>query len=385
MIHRKLGLPEKMSFFLFGPRQTGKTTLIESNFTANTWSINLLFSEEFLKYTKAPDLFRREAIEKITNKNITTIFIDEVQKVPEILNEVHYLIEHYSCKFILSGSSARKLKRGHANLLAGRAIQRYLFPYIYEEISDTFLLEDVLHYGTLPAVYLRDEADKRDILKTYTETYLKEEIQQEALVRNLGGFSRFLEIAAAQFGELVNFSAVGRDCHLLTPTVQSYYEILEDTLIGFKLQPWLRSARKRMVAHPRFYFFDNGITNSINHRLNSPLDPQTRGRLFEQFIILETYRLIHYSQSETKMFFWRTNNGAEVDLLLEKNGQIVAAFEIKSTKEVTGADLSGIRSFKEDFTDTPTFVVANVNNAYTLDETKVIPWSEYLQSLHAFL
>lgn len=384
MIARKLKLPKQNSFFLFGPRQTGKSTLLFSKYKTKTWYIDLLLTDIFLKYSKSPELFRHEAIEKI-EKGITTIIVDEVQRVPVLLNEVHYLIERFKCQFILSGSSARKLKRGNANLLAGRAVQRYLFPFIYDEIKDSFNLEDVLQFGTLPAIYGKSREEKIDILKTYSETYLREEIQMEGIVRNLGAFSRFLDIAASQFGELLSFSSIGRECHVPSRTVQSYYEILEDTLIGFKLQPWMKSQRKRLVAHPKFYFFDLGIINSLNRHLTSEPDNKLRGRLFEQFILLETYRQIKYTQSEAAIYFWRTNHGAEVDLIIEKHGNITAAFEIKSSKEISGASLSGLRSFSEEYPQSQLHVIADVSDAYKLSNVLILPWKEYIQKLKTFL
>lgn len=381
MIHRLCNPPKKQSFFLFGPRQTGKSTLIGSIWKENIWHIDLLHYEEFIKYSKTPDLFRKEAIHKINKEKITTIFVDEIQRVPPILNEVHSLMESLSCQFILTGSSARKLKRGGANLLAGRAIQRFLFPFVYQEIQEEFDLEDVLRFGSLPALYQKTEQEKIDILTAYTETYLKEEIQAEGLVRNLGGFSRFLEIAAAQSGELIDFTALAREAQLTARTVQSYYEILEETLVGLRLPPWRKSVRKRLTAHPKFYFFDTGVTNSINRRLLAPPDPLLRGRLFEQWVVLETHRLLSYRQSEARLFYWRTNTGAEVDLLIEKHGKIIAACEIKASQNVGRGDLSGLRAFSEDYPKTKLFVISNVLNAHERDAVLVLPWQEYLQTV----
>lgn len=381
MIHRRCNLPKKRSFFLFGPRQTGKSTLIQLIWKEHIWQIDLLHHEEFIKYAKEPDLFRKEAIQKIDKEKKTTIFVDEIQRVPPILNEVHSLMESHSCQFILTGSSARKLKRGGANLLAGRAVQRFLFPFVYQEIQEEFDLEDVLRFGSLPAIYQKTEHEKIDILTAYTETYLKEEIQAEGLVRNLGGFSRFLEIAAAQSGELVDFTALGREAQLTARTVQSYYEILEDTLVGLRLPPWRRSVRKRLTAHPKFYFFDTGVTNSLNRRLLAPPDPLLRGRLFEQWVVLETYRLLSYKQSEARLFYWRTNMGAEVDLLIEKHGEIIAACEIKASRNVNRADLSGLRAFSEDHPKARLVVISNVPNTYAIDAVLILPWQAYLQFL----
>ncbi|MFQ5640990.1 MAG: AAA family ATPase, partial [bacterium] len=198
-------MPERGSFFLLGPRQTGKSTLIDAKFRSRTWKLDLLLSESFFTYSKDPALFRREALEKLNNRQIDAIFIDEIQRVPALLNEIHFLMQqHPDCRFILTGSSARKLRRGGVNLLAGRAVERRLFPFVYEEISDDFNLDEALLFGTLPPLLGRDREEKRDILEAYVHTYLQTEIQSEGIARNLGGFSRFLDMAASQFGELLN-------------------------------------------------------------------------------------------------------------------------------------------------------------------------------------
>ncbi len=382
MINRQADLPPKRSFFLFGPRQTGKSTLIRSLLPRESWEINLLHSEEFFKYSKEPQLLRLEAIHKIEREGVQTIFIDEAQRVPSLLDEVHALLELYpDCQFILTGSSARKLKHGAANLLAGRLVTRQLFPFTYGETVADFDLEEVLRYGSLPAICGQAPAEKIDILRSYAETYLREEIQAEGLVRRLGGFSRFLDVAAAQCGELVNFSDVGRQAALPTRTVQSYYEILEDTLIGLRLQAYHKSVRKRLTRHPKFYLFDLGVTNGINRRLGAPPDPLTRGRLFEQLMVLETHRHLSYRLSENRLFYWRTSAGAEVDLLIEKEDQIVAAIEIKSTPRPGGAELSGLRAFRQEHPQVRLVLVSNADQPYRLDGVDIIPWRLYLSNL----
>ena len=374
------------SFFLLGRRQTGKSTLIQSRYGSGAWKIDFLLTDVFFKYSKDPALFRREAEEKIEHEGIQVIFIDEIQRVPVLLNEIHYLIEKYpSCRFILTGSSARKLKRSGADLLAGRAVERHLFPFTFAEIRSDFDLDDALVFGTLPVVFEKTRDEKQDILEAYANIYLKEEIQQEGIVRNLGGFSRFLDVAAAQFGEQVSFSAVGRDCALPVRTVQSYYEILEDTLVGFRLEPWRRSLRKRLSGHPKFYFFDNGVTNAINRQLTGPFDRMLQGRLFEQFIVLETYRHLQYTRSgarEARLFYWRTGHGAEVDLIIEKHKKIKAAIEIKSAATIAGAQLSGLRAFREEYPEVPGMVVCRAENAYDLDGFHVMGWQKYLRRLN---
>lgn len=381
MLNRIIQLPKAQSFFLLGPRQTGKSTLIKMRFPKSIWSVDLLDNDLFFTYSKNPSLFRREAEEKIKKENLRTIFVDEIQRIPMLLNEIQILMGKFRCQFILSGSSARKLKRGGANLLGGRAAVRHLFPFVHKEIEDHFKLEEVLQFGSLPALFQKNRGEKIDILSAYTNTYLRQEIQSEGIARNVGGFSRFLDLAASQCGELVNFSAIARECHLPTRTVQSYYEILEDTLIGFRVEPWQRSIRKRMVAHPKFYFFDLGVTNAINQRLGGILDPILKGRLFEQWIVLETYRFLHYAQSETNLFFWRTNHGAEIDLLISRHGKITQAIEIKSTPNISGAHLSGLRAFRESYPKTPCYIVCTAPHAFELDRVKILPWQKYLKYL----
>ncbi len=385
MIHRLIRLPQKQSFFLFGPRQTGKTTLIHSQFTKNIWTVDLLLTDNYFTYSKNPALFRQQAIEKIKNEGLKTIFIDEVQRIPNLLNEVHYLIQNFSCQFILTGSSARKLKRGGANLLAGRAVERRLFPFVYAEIKEQFKLDEVLRWGTLPPVLEKNTEEKKDFLSTYVHTYLKEEIQSEGIARNIGGFSKFLDMAASQSGELVSFSAIARECQLPVKTVQSYYEILEDTLVGIRLEAWHKSIRKRLTAHPKFYFFDLGVTNAINKRLTDTLERVLWGRLFEQWLILETYRLIHYSMSEANIYYWRTNHGAEVDLLIEKHGKILGAFEIKATEHVDRSHLSGLRSLREEHPKVPMYVICNAAHAFEIDQIKIMPWGKYVSNLAHFI
>lgn len=381
MIKRWAKLPLRTSFFLFGPRQTGKSTLIGEMLKNDFWAVNLLLNEPFAKYSKYPELFRKEALKKIEKEKVKIIFVDEIQKIPDILNEVQYLIDQKKCQFILTGSSARKLKKGGANLLGGRAVERFLFPFIYFEIEKDFSLDDILRFGSLPSVYGKSEPEKIDLLKAYTEIYLREEIQSEGIVRNLGGFSRFLDIAASQFGELVSFTNIARECHLPTKTVQSYYEILEDTLIGIRLDPWRKSLRKRLSGHPKFYLFDLGVTNSINRHLGAAPDNVLRGRLFEQFIIGETYRLLKYLKSEARIYYWRTNTGAEVDLVIEKHGELKFAFEIKAKREIGGNDFSGFRSFSPDNPKVPCAVICEVDEPYNEGPIEILPWQSFLKRL----
>lgn len=343
--------------------------------------IDLLREDVELRYTKEPGQFGLE-VERQIASGCRLIFVDEVQKAPGILGEVHRLIEEHGVRFLMTGSSARKLRRGGANLLGGRASIRHLHPLTLGEQGTAFDLERTLRFGSLPAVVTGDDDSGIELLRAYANTYLREEIQAEAIVRNLGGFARFLDVVAAQCGELLNFSAVGRDAMLATRTVQEYYQVLEDTLLGLRLESWKASPRARLVAHPKFYLFDTGVTNAINRRLAEPPDPVTRGRLFEQFIVLESHRLLDYAQSEAQLFFWRTHNGAEVDLLVEKHGKIRLAVEVKSGRMIRGSDVAGLRSFAEAHPTAPRVVVAPIKNAYTIEpKIEVLPVVEYFARL----
>jgi predicted AAA+ superfamily ATPase len=377
MINRTLKLPLNKSFFLFGPRQSGKTTLINSVFHDKVFKVNLLLSDQFFKYSKDPSLFRREVMEK--KKSITHVFIDEIQRIPNLLNEVQYLVDTTSLHFIMSGSSARKLKRGYANLLGGRAVQRFLSPFMWHEVSEKAQLMHFLRFGSLPPVFLSETgADKIDLLNAYVDIYLREEIQAEGIVRQIGSFSRFLDMAASQFGEIVNYSSVARECQQAVMTVKTYYEILVDTLIGFRLEPWRKSMRKRLSGHPKFYLFDNGVTNIINRYDHAISDPYLLGRLFEQFIIIETIKWLKTSQKMINLYYWRTNTGAEVDLLMEQSGRLTGAYEIKWSKTITSAQLTGLKSFQEDYPDVPCYVVCNTDEPYRLGHVLIMNWKQFL-------
>ncbi len=384
MIERRCRLPARQSCLLLGPRQTGKTTLVRAALPSGAFSVDLLRHDVFLRYSKDPSLVRSE-VEARLRAGARTIFVDEIQRIPALLDEIHGLIEATGARFLLTGSSARKLRRAPTNLFAGRAATRRLHPLTEVEIGSDFDLGRALRFGTLPPVVTSDDELARDVLESYAETYLREEIQAEAWVRNLGGFGRFLDVAAAQSGELLNFTAVGREASLATRTVQEYFQILEDTLLGFRREAWSRSPRARMVAHPRFFLFDTGVTNALCRRLTSLVDPLLRGRLFEQWLILECRRRIDYARSEARIFFWRTHHGAEIDLLIEKHGRLRLAAEMKAQRRVSSADLSGLRSFADAHPKVPRLVVAEVPAAHRLGEIDVLPWKMFLDRLEDWI
>ncbi|MBI4366951.1 MAG: ATP-binding protein [Deltaproteobacteria bacterium] len=354
-----------LSFFLFGPRQVGKTTLLRD--IRPSLAVDLLQPEIQLQYSKDPSLLARQvqALPQDPEKQI--ILIDEVQKVPRLLDVVHSLMEsNPTLQFILCGSSARKLRHGAANLLGGRAVYRSLFPLTITELGGDFRLETAVQYGTLPKIaHLlahRELEAAKDLLHAYVITYLQEEIKAEALVRSLHGFQNFLDIAASQFSQPVNYSDIGRDCDVAYTTVRDYYSILEDTLIGFFLRPYLKSERKRMSHSPKFYFFDNGVTRAMLGSLNEKPSRFEGGFLFEQWFIQEVFRMNAYLQKGWRLSFWKTSHGAEVDLIIENRSRIVFAIECKYKSRLSTPDLSGLHAFQATHPNVPCYVVAPIDH-----------------------
>ena len=384
MIKRKLELPQDRSCLLLGPRQTGKTTLVRASLPRDSWSVDLLSHDAAMRYSKDPSLFHREAEERL-EAGTQVIFVDEVQKVPALLDEVHSLIEDRGARFILTGSSARRLRRGGANLLAGRARVRRLHPLTLGEMGDGFDLERVLRFGSLPTTVGLAPDDAADFLRAYAETYLREEVREEGLVRDLGAFGRFLDVLAAQAGETLNIAALARDASVAAATVKGYLEILEDTLLGFRLEAWRKSPRARLVAHSRFHLFDTGVTNALAQRLLAPPDRVLRGRLFEQWLVAECFRLVDYGHPETRIFYWRTNQGAEVDLLFERHGRLRAAVEIKGKPGVVGSDLRGLRSFAGAHPEVPRVVACLAPEPFRLEGVEVLPYARFLGELGRWL
>jgi uncharacterized protein len=360
------------SFFLFGPRQVGKSTLLKT--VKADLVIDLLSPSTQLAYTKTPDILQRE-VEAISKNG--TVIIDEIQKVPRLLDVVHSRMEkNPSQRFILCGSSARKLRHGASNLLGGRAVYRSMFPLTMAELGSQFNLSLVLNYGSMPKVYSsllngRPE-EAADLLRAYTVAYLNEEIKAEALVRNLGGFQNFLDVAAAQFAEQINFSSMSRECGVSLSTAREYYAILEDTLVGFFLFPYLKSLRKRMSHSPKFFFFDNGVTRSLLGTLRDETGPVQRGRLFEQWIVQELFRINAYRQLDWKFNFWRTSHGAEVDILISRGTKLLYAVECKSTPSVSAANLTGLKSFHTEHPEAACFLVCPVEHSMVMDFVRVV-------------
>ena len=324
MYSRLLPTPAQ-SVFLFGPRGTGKSTWIRSRFP-NAITYDLLDTGEVLRLNKDPQVLYSELA---TSPAGSWVVIDEVQKAPQLLNEVHRLIESNRLRFVLSGSSARKLRRGRdVNLLAGRAITTSLFPLVSAELDFKLDLERVLPFGTLPVAVTGDSP--HEYLRTYAETYLMQEVQAEALTRNLGAFARFLEIAARQNAQVTNVTGVARDAGINRQTVQNHFEILTDTLLGYWLPAWKLKSSTKQVRQSKFYFFDCGVARSLTGRLPYPPVAEELGPLLETFILNELRACLSYTGKHYPLYFWRNYNGAEADVLFETAKGFVA-LEIKAS------------------------------------------------------
>ncbi len=350
MLQRIQNLNKNNSFFLFGARGTGKTTLLKQLYTnKETLWIDLLTDADESLYGRHPD----ELSHILSRKKYERVIIDEVQKAPKILDIVqHEMEKERGVQFILTGSSSRKLKRGSGNLLAGRAFTYQLFPFTSFELGENFDLKNALEFGTLPKLLQYPSVEnKNEFLRAYVKTYLREEIQIEQLVRKLNPFRDFLEIAAQSNGKIINYSKISKDVGVDDKTVYSYFSILEDTLIGFMLPAFHRSVRKQQREAPKFYFFDTGITRALSGTLTVDLLPQTFafGNAFEHWVILECIRLNEYKKLDYKFSYLKTKDDAEIDLIIQRPGNIELLVEIKSTKHVAGEHISQIRRFKKDW------------------------------------
>jgi predicted AAA+ superfamily ATPase len=382
MISRTLDLTaQKHSFFLFGPRQVGKTFLIKHTLKPDLF-LNLLSHQEYMRYAKDPSILSQEA--KSLRKGDAQVVIDEIQRAPELLNEVQLIMSDVpGMQFIMTGSSARKLRRAGVNLLGGRAITVHLYPLTHEELGAEFLLEEALRFGTLPHIFLeKDIVEKGKLLKSYVETYLKEEIQQEALTRNIPAFARFLELAAFENGNILNFQRLASEVGVHAKTIKEYFQILEDTLLGFMVEPYHKSHRTRIVSHPKFYFFDTGVISALRGELASELieGSPPYGKAFECWAINEIRRMLDYRNHDAKMSFFRTTDGAEVDVILERSDGDWAV-EIKSAREPGPREVKGLRSFMSDHDIKRAICVCRTPRPFTRQGIEFLPWEAFLSKL----
>lgn len=376
LISRHLQLPSDRHFFLFGPRNTGKSTLIKTRYDSghSLW-IDLLNPAIEERYASDPSILKAEV--SALTRSTTHVVIDEVQKIPKLLDLVHQLIEETDKIFILTGSSARKLRHGGANLLAGRAFVYHLYPFSSFELGEAFNLEDALRWGTLPAISkMKTDDEKMRFLQAYSQTYLKEEIWLEQFIRKLDPFRKFLEVSAQSSGKIINVSNIAKDVGVDDKTVAQYFSILEDTLIGFFLEPFQHSFRKRLSKKPKFYYFDTGVTRSLSRMLSVPLVRSTSayGDAFEHFIILECIRLASYFHSEYRFSYLKTKDDAEIDLVVERPGEKILFIEIKSSSNVVNSDLSTLAILAKDFGDCEAICFSQDERAKRYGDITVYPW-----------
>lgn len=390
MVKRELNniniLKRRESVFIFGARGTGKSALV------NSWLkefpkhivVDLLQESQYLSYLQNTSRLRNEVVAALEgHKARLTVVVDEVQRLPSLLNEVHSLLETYQnrIQFILTGSSARKLKREGANLLAGRAFVEHLYPFTNREME--IPLSQVLHLGSLPKVATSPKIASK-FLRTYVETYLKEEIKQEALVRRIDVFVRFLDLAAQLNAEPINYSKLASSIGSTHVTVENYFSILEDTLISTRISGWSHSVKKQLLQAPRYYFFDCGVLNALRGELRVELRPNSYryGKLFETWIVNEIIRINRYQDLDLKLNYWRTDGGKEVDLILSRGyGEPLAAIEIKSMQTPTVDDLSGLRSFAEDYPTVPLYCFCDTDRPLKIDNVSCVPWKTGVNSV----
>jgi len=368
------GLLAKKSCFLFGPRATGKSYLIREQLASRALVVDLLRADTFLRLSANPT--ELEAIVGAKRGPSTWVVIDEIQKIPELLDEVHRLIEERRIHFLLTGSSARKLRRGRANLLAGRAWPASLFPLVWPEIPD-FDLGRHLRWGGLPSVVPSDEPDEE--LGAYARTYLQEEILAEGLVRRLPPFARFLTVAALANGQMVNFEQIASDAAVPASTVREYVAILEDTLVGFLLEAWTGSRRRKAITTAKLYLFDTGVTHVLNGTRALDRNSDLWGRSFEQWIGLELRAYLAYRRNPDRLAYWRSTHGHEVDFLVGDH----TAIEVKATRRVAPRDLRGLRALAEERAFRSLLLVSDDATEALRDGIRCLPWGTFVRELWA--
>jgi predicted AAA+ superfamily ATPase len=371
----RMDLPKGKSAFLWGPRKTGKSTWLKSTFP-HSLRYDFLETDTLLRLSKQPHLLREELLASDHDRLRYPVILDEVQKIPGLLDEVHWLIENRGLQFILCGSSARKLKRGHANLLGGRAWRFEMLPLSSREIPDFDLLK-ALNSGLLPTHY-RESAWRRS-LKSYVQDYLKEEIMAEGLLRNMPAFARFLDSLGYSHGELTNYSNIARDCGVDSKTVRGYYQILIDTLVGSFVEPFGKSGRRQLITStPKFYMFDVGVAGYLSGRVIESEKGELFGKAFEHFILMELMAYRTYREKEFEIRFWRTNTGLEVDFVLGR-GQV--AIEVKGSSRVDSNEMHGIAAFAADHKPRHAIVVCNEKNPRQRESISILPWRGFLDRL----
>jgi predicted AAA+ superfamily ATPase len=373
-VTRLLKIPESAASFLWGPRQTGKTTLLKREFP-QAHRIDLLRTEEQMRYQREPKRFREECRALPPGQ---LVVVDEVQKVPQLLDEVQYLMQEDGRHFILCGSSARKVRRSHANLLGGRAARHELLGFSAREIGESFNLDRMLNHGPLPPLYLAE--DPRPLQRAYIDTYLKEEILEEGLTRQLPVFADFLQAAAIGDTELTNFSNIARECGVASSTVRDYYEILEDTLIGTFVPAYTKRAKRRVTHAPKFYFRDVGVANHLARRGRLEAGGELYGKAFENWMFHELSVHSRYTNAWYPITYWRLSSGIEVDFVL---GDAVVAIEVKSGGRIHTQHTRHLLEFRKEHPSVKALILVcrEEKPRLTDDGVWILPWHVFLDRL----
>ncbi len=377
MYPRSLEPPSRQSFFLFGPRGVGKTAWAHERFP-DALFFDLLDHQTYTQLLAAPQRLG----DQIPQRHRGFVVVDEVQRVPELLNEVHRLIESRRLRFVLTGSSARKLRRRGVNLLAGRALTRHMHPLTALELGEDFDLKRALRWGCLPLACTSE--DPQDYLRSYAATYLREEVQQEGLARNIGAFARFLEAASFSQGSVLNMAAVARECAVSAKVVEDYFSILEDLLIAVRLPVFAKRAKRRLIAHPKFYFFDAGVFQALRPR--GPLDApeEIRGAALETLFLQQARAWNDYRSLGYRLHYWRTAAGDEVDFVLYGE-RGVRAFEVKMAQRIRPDDLRGLLRFRADFPQAKTHLLYLGKQRWHDRGVEVLPFSDCVTQLDRWL
>ncbi len=369
-------LPKGQSAFLWGPRKTGKTTFLRTHFP-DSLVFDFLKTDLFIDMAKNPALLREQLFAKPKSALKKPVILDEVQKVPQVLDEVHWLIENKGISFILCGSSARKLKRGHANLLGGRAWRYEMFPLVTAELKDYNLLH-ILNQGMVPTHYLQNKNYQKS-LQAYVQDYLKEEIFVEGLTRNISAFSRFFEALGYSHGELTNYSNIARDCGVDSKTVKEYYQILVDTLLAVRIEPFKKSQIRQVISKAsKYYLFDVGVAGFLTKRHLQEEKGEEFGKAFEHFILMEINAYRSYNSKTFSLNFWRTKSGLEVDFILGE-GEVV--IEAKGARRVDKNNLKGLFAFREEHSPKRAIVVCNEKEKRLYKGIEIMPWRDFFCQL----
>lgn len=373
MYERKVNLEkyDGLSVFLWGARQTGKSTFLKKTYSDSLY-IDLLLSQEFKRYLDSPEQFRQRCIANHQNK---PVIVDEIQKLPELLNEIHWMIENENISFILLGSSPRKILRKNENLLGGRAIRLELYPLSFVEIPDFDILR-AFNNGLLPRMY--DSNNASVLLEAYVGSYLEDEIIAETKIRNAEIFSRFLSKAAFANGEFVNYTNIAQDCGVASSTIKEYYQILEETLLGSFVPSFQKKPKRRVVLTPKFYFFDIGIANYLLKRKHIEWGTLDAGHTFEHYIYMELKAYAQYSGKKFPIHYWHTSSQLEVDFIL---GDHECAIEVKANDNVNNKHFKGLKAFAEEYTVKKQIIVSNDPYIRQANDIMIYPWRVFLEKL----